>query len=204
MTDDLMTPPRPPGDELDALLATAAGTPADDIRVADALRALAGQGRRARRAPVVAAAAIGAIALSLAGGAVAASVFGPWTYVPAPEYVVEHVWTTDDGVDEGTCRSHWRLASVAEQARGEVLEILNGIPVDELAPDPEALATLRERLESGGLDSWNWTDVHARQRALEFTIWDRVRAEVERRGLDPDLLIELNVETQCSVIGETP
>ena len=145
---------------------------------------------------------MGAAALVLSGGAVAASVWGPWRVIPDPHFAFERDWYSAAGELEGTCRSHWEFTLVRdEQTRDAALEILSELPIDDIDPDPEVLSKWYEIVGDGGLDEWGWTDLDIRQHALDQTVSNALLNEFERRGLDSSGLLLIRGEYQCSEVG---
>lgn len=90
-------------------------------------------------APVI---AIGVALAVASGGAVAATQWGPWTYVTQPDIVVARDWSDINGNYLGSCESRMSVHDLPAEAYGVAIRYLNSIDVDSIEPDPEWIAGL--------------------------------------------------------------
>lgn len=119
-------------DDLDAALATLTAARADEARAATKPAR-----SRPRLFPVLAIATAFAVA---GGGAVAASQWSLWTYVPDPDLVVARDWVDVAGNYLGSCESHLSTDTLPADARELAVAYLDSVDVDSIEPDPEWIA----------------------------------------------------------------
>lgn len=119
--------------ELDESLARLASVRAEEARPASK--------RRAKLIPVL---AIGTALAVAGGGAVAASQWGPWTYVADEDtdLVVTREWSDVNGAYLGTCETRMSTDVMPEDVRDLALDYLQTVDVDSIEPDPEWVAGL--------------------------------------------------------------
>ena len=88
--------------------------------------------------------------LTFGGTAVAASVWGPWSYVPEPDWVLARDWVDANGKPLGSCESHAVLEGYPDEVAQTVRGYLEALDTDALQPDPEWTAIFLK--QAGRLD----------------------------------------------------
>ncbi len=210
-------------DSLDELLNGARDTRAADQSVRAALDELHAEHARAarprRRGRLVPAVSIGIVLGLLGGGAVAATQWGAWTYVPDADLTIARDWTDVEGNSLGSCESRLAGVSLTDEQRAAVRSLLSEADVDARGPDteyvagamvstgqPERLGQLIEgaRVEdydlshTGPLWSEEWlSDARILQDGLTQGIFVEISDEVNDRWPELDGM-SANVETQCT------
>jgi hypothetical protein len=180
--------------------------------------------RLARGSRLTAVLSIGAVLAAGGAGAVAASQWGPWTYVTEPDLVVARDWTDTAGHYLGSCESRLSIDTLPADARSLAVDYLDSVDVDAIEPDPEWVAGLLHAVgrldtigtlvagarptdfEPGG-DGWSgpaldyFSDARILQDALTQKVFTGMSDVLVERmpGLDYDWKdITARIETQCS------
>lgn len=128
-------------DELETTLARAGRVGHDDPAVAETLHLMVDEARPAARPRRRLFAAVGVGAgLLLVGApvAVAATVWGPWSF--EPQLVVERSWTDVAGTPLGTCASQFATTDLPDDALATALAHLDELDSDSATPEPEWVA----------------------------------------------------------------
>lgn len=103
--------------------------------------ARAADGRRSHtRRTLVSAISVGAALTVTGAGAVAATQWGPWTYVEEPDVVIARDWTDVDGVYLGSCEARLAADAVPADALAAARDYLDSIDLATIEPDPERVA----------------------------------------------------------------
>ncbi len=201
-------------DGVDAALVALVDARADEARVATKPRRT-----RAKLLPTL---AIGAALAVVGGGAVAATQWGPWTYVPEPDIVIVRDWSDVSGDFLGSCESRLKVNSLPGEAYDLAIGYLDAIDVDTVQPDPEWVAGLLHavgRLDdvgrlvpgavpsdfSPGGDGWSgpaleyFSDARVLQDSLTQAVFNGMAAKIRERDEFRDLSdLTSRVETQCT------
>lgn len=213
-------------DPLDEALAEAGRFLRPDEAVDDALATLAEARAAAKparaRSRLLPALAIGTALAVAGGGAVAATQWGPWTYVPEPDIVIARDWSDAGGNVLGSCESRLKVGDMPREAYDMAIEYLDDIDVDTVQPDPEWVAgTLHAlgRLDEVGLlvpgavpsdfdasgEGWSgpaleyFSDARVLQDSLTQAVFVGMTAKIRERDEFRDLLsLTSSVETQCT------
>lgn len=190
-----------------------------EARAADAA---ATKPRRTRKlAPII---AIGVTLAVASGGAVAATQWGPWTYVTEPDLVVARDWSDVAGNYLGSCESRLAATAIPDDARDLARDYLSSVDVDAIEPDPEWIAGLLHavgRLDDVGKlvrgavpadfgasgDGWSgpaleyFTDARVLHQALTQEVFNGMSDVLVERMPEFDYEwkdITLRIETQCT------
>jgi hypothetical protein len=210
-------------DLFDAKIHSAGRVPADDARVREALDALVADrsGRRSsHRRFVIPAVTITAAFGLLGTGAVAASQWGPWTYVEYADIVVARDWVDVDGFSLGSCESRLATQDLTDEEHLVARDYLATIDPDGLDPDAEYVANVMVAVgrpddygrlitghtidefdtgHTGSLWTQPWlSDARIMQDGLMQTVFTELADEIGARWPDVGDVLTAHVETKCS------
>ncbi len=200
-------------DGVDAALATLVEARADDARAVTPIRT------RSKLLPTL---AIGAALAVASGGAVAATQWGPWTYVLEPDIVIARDWTDVSGTYLGSCESRLAANAMPDGAYDIAIDYLNTVDVDSIEPDPEFVAGYLHslgrlddvgRLVAGAVpadfevsgDRWTgpaseyFSDARILHQSLTQAVYAGMAAKIHEREEFMDYYdMTARVETQCT------
>lgn len=116
----------------------------DDAAIAQALATVVhetrpGEPHRSVRrfAPAI---ALGAVLALAAPVAVAATQWGPWTFVADPDLVVARDWTDVGGTPLGSCETRLAIDELPDDVQADVAAYFATLDVDAIEPNAEAVA----------------------------------------------------------------
>lgn len=212
-------------EQFDERLESAGRVLARDAAVDDALHALVTERtapRRSRRRRILIPALSVAAALGIVGtGAVAASEWGPWTYVADPDIVIAQDWEDVDGTALGSCESRLAMQALPEEQRAATRDYLASLDLDTVELDTAYMANVLvavgrpddlgrlvaganvadyDTMHTGPLwsDEW-WSDARIMQDGLTQAIFTGIAAELGSRWPEvADNGLEVQVETKCT------
>jgi hypothetical protein len=211
-------------DLLDTTLAAAGRVPEGEGDVRNALTALVSDRERAtrprRRRILVPALSLGLALGVLGAGAVAASQWGPWTYITEPDLIVSRDWVDLTGESLGSCETRLATEAFPEDAAAEARAFLAELDVDAIRPDPEYVASMLVAVDRpGDLDrlvagvdiddfdithtgsTWDqalWSDARILQSALTQEVFVAMSDALRERWPELADNTTAHAETQCT------
>lgn len=133
-------------DPFDEMVERGGRVPSDDPAVREAVSVLAAahatRARSRRRRLLAPAVSIGVVFAVASAGAVAATQWAPWMYVPDPDIVIARDWTDVGGETLGSCETRLKTDSLSVEASDTARTYFATVDLASLEPDAEVVAGL--------------------------------------------------------------